>query len=222
MIRLIGAGFIGGAALFGAAVADEKIGVSADVSAEGAQSFDFSNFSSIEAAGVFDIEIAVGGDYSIELSGPEKELSRVTVTEEDGVLILDQSRKKDGRGNREGVDVTISMPSLKGLVISGVAEVEAEGIDAESFKVSLSGVGDVELEGTCGSLSAKLSGVGDLDAQDLSCRDVSVKVSGVGEATVTATESVDADVSGMGSIEVYGSPKEVSKSSGLFSSIEIK
>ncbi len=186
------------------------------------QSFDFTDFDRVSFKGVFDVEIEAGADgYSIELSGREEEMSRVEVSVEEGVLVFDQSRKK-GRGDREGVDVMISMPVLNGVDISGVAELDATGVQSDAFAAKLSGVGDVTLAGTCGSLDARVSGVGELDADDLICADVKVKVSGVGEASVYASSSVDAEVSGMGEISVEGSPNDVRKKSGLFGSVDVK
>jgi hypothetical protein len=95
------------------------------------------------------------------------------------------------------------------------------GISADGFRADLSGVGDLELAGECVALEANVSGVGDLDAADLRCANVTVTVSGVGEAKVYASESVDASVTGMGDISIAGDPKEVRKSGGLFSDIDV-
>ncbi|MEO1014456.1 MAG: head GIN domain-containing protein [Pseudomonadota bacterium] len=186
------------------------------------KSFDFTDFDKVVFKGVFDVEIEVGGDaYSIDLSGRDEEMARVEVSVEEGALVFDQSRKKSG-GDRKGVDVMIAMPALNGIDISGVAELDATGIQSDAFAAKLSGVGDVSLAGTCGTLDARVSGVGELEAEDLICADVTVKVSGVGEAEVHASESVDAEVSGMGEISVYGSPKDVRQKSGLFGSVKVK
>ena len=46
-------------------------------------------------------------------------------------------------------------------------------------------------------------------------------VEGMGSAEVYASESVDADIEGIGSIEVDGSPATVKKSKSFLSSIEV-
>ncbi|MBI1392202.1 MAG: hypothetical protein GC152_05600 [Alphaproteobacteria bacterium] len=185
------------------------------------KTYDFTGFSEVSFKGVFDVEISVGADFAVSASGEADDLDRVTVDVEDGVLSFDQGRKQE-RGDREAVDIVISMPALAGLDVSGVAEVNAEGVDSEAVKLRLSGVGNVSLAGSCGSLDARVSGVGELDAEDLECASVDVQVSGVGEAVVFASKSVDAKVSGIGEITVYGSPDEVTKSSGLFGSVTVK
>ena len=96
------------------------------------------------------------------------------------------------------------------------------GVAAQAFKIEISGVGDMEIAGTCETLDAEVSGVGDLDAGALQCKSVDVTVSGVGDASVYASEAVDATVSGMGDISVSGSPEKVEKNGGMFSNIEVK
>ncbi len=187
------------------------------------KTFDFTGFEKIEISGVYEIDVRVGGGYAIELSGPESEMSRVDVKVRGNVLDLDQRSRKRGekRRRRQGVLATISLPSLEAFRVSGVVDGEISGIDSQHFEIEISGVGDIEVAGTCTELEAYVSGVGELDAEDLQCRTVKVRVSGVGEANVYASESVDAAVSGMGDINVYGSPKNVKKRGGLFADISI-
>jgi len=187
---------------------------------------DLSGFDRIDISGVYELDVEVGKDFSIELSGPDDEMNLVETSVKNGVLYLDQREAKRGErrrwnNNREGIDAKITLPSLVALDVSGVVEGSIANIDSEKFKLEISGVGDVELDGECGSFDADVSGVGDLDAEALECRSVSVKVSGVGDASVFARDEVDARVSGMGDIDVYGSPEKVSKSDSMFADITV-
>ncbi len=203
----------------GAAIAkDDKNIVTKDLELTG--------FDRIDVSGVYELDVEVGKEFSIELSGPDDEMNLVETSVKNGVLYLDQREAKRGerrrwRNNREGIDAKITLPSLVALEVSGVVEGSIANIDSEKFKLEISGVGDLELDGECGSLDADVSGVGDLDADALECRSVSVKVSGVGDASVFARDEVDARVSGMGDIDVYGSPEKVSKSDSMFADITV-
>ena len=186
-------------------------------------SYELSGFERIDIAGVYDVDVRVGPDYSITLTGYAEEMERVEASVRDSVLYLasaDGKRRWGGGDNRE-IEADITLPSLEGLNVSGVVEGAIEGVDAEQFSIDLSGVGDISLEGECGVLYADVSGVGDLEAEDLQCGSVFVEVSGVGSASVHAREKVSADVSGMGSIDVYGSPGDVSADSGMFADITV-
>lgn len=184
------------------------------------------DFDRINIAGVFELDVGVGGDYALTISGREEDLARTTAKVVDGVLILD-SGERDREGKRRfvkhGVTAKVSLPALNGVDIAGVVDGDIRGVNAENFSADLSGVGDLNLSGTCGVFEADVSGVGDLDAEELKCRKVDVDVSGVGSASVYASESIDAEIAGIGSISVYGSPAQVSKSqSSPFGRISVK
>lgn len=174
------------------------------------------DFDRIEIAGVFELDVAVGGDaYSVTLSGRDADLARTTAEVRHGELVLD-THERDASGKRKfikhGITAKVSMPALDGIDVAGVVDGAVRGIDAETFDADISGVGNLELAGACGSLNADVSGVGELDAEGLQCRAVTIDVSGVGSANVYASESVDAEIAGIGHIDVYGSPPQVSKS----------
>lgn len=213
-------------AFCGAAVAAFVTGpmiVGAALAADVEQSYDLSGFDRIDISGVYELDVRVGSDYSINLSGSEEEMSRVEVSVRDGVLYLSRAERRGRRIKKteKGVEAKIMLPALASLEVSGVVEGEISGIDADRFDIDVSGVGDVTLDGECGDLDADVSGVGDLNARGLECRSVDIDVSGVGSATVFASEQVDASVSGMGSIDVYGSPSDVRKDGGMFSDITV-
>lgn len=188
------------------------------------QELSLSGFDRLTVSGVYELDVRVGKDYSIRLSGPKYEMDRAEISVKDGALVLGQRDRRKGekkRNNRDGVEAVITLPSLTGLKVSGVVEGRIADVDAERFEVRISGVGDVAIDGECGALEAHLSGVGDLDAKGLECGKADIQVSGVGSAVVFASEEVDADVSGMGDIDVYGSPQSVRKSKGMFADITV-
>lgn len=195
-----------------------------DKSKDVTQTLDLAGFDRIDIGGVFEIDVAVGGDFAVTVSGAPEDIERLDATVENGVLKLDQDDNRAGkkRWRNQGMTAVISLPSLTGFDLAGVASGEVTGVDADEFRVDLAGVGDLTLAGTCGRLDAQVSGVGDLDARALECREVDIDVSGVGEASVYASEAVDATVSGIGSIDIYGSPAAVEKTSNFIASITVK
>jgi len=185
------------------------------------------DFDRIEIAGVFELDVTVGGDaYSVTLSGREGDLARTTAEVREGELVLD-THERDASGKRRlikhGITATVRMPALNAIDAAGVVDGKATGVNSENFSADISGVGELELEGSCGALDADVSGVGELDAEGLQCRSVKIDVSGVGEAKVYASESVDAEIAGIGKIEISGSPESVSKNnSSPFGRISVK
>ena len=189
------------------------------------EEFDVAGFDKIDVGGVFELDVTVGGDFFVEVSGAPAEMDRLEVTVENGELVLDQRRPNRGERRHwrnRSLIAKVSLPSLSGLDISGVIDGDISGVDAVDFAADFSGVGEIDLTGACENLRADISGVGDFDAKDLRCRTADVNVSGIGDASFYASESVDISVSGIGSVAVYGSPSQVEKSGGFLSSISIK
>jgi len=190
------------------------------------RNLDLSGFDRIEISGVYDLNVRVGSDFSIELSGSQYEMNRVEASVDGDTLELAMRNHKRGekrkwRNNHKGIVAVVTLPMLRGLDISGVVDGEVTGVNSDNFEIYISGVGDLDVEGECNALKVRLSGVGELDAEELECATVNVRVSGVGDATVFARDEVDARVSGMGDIDVYGAPEQVRKSGGMFSDITI-
>lgn len=194
--------------------------------AEGAASrmIELKDFTAIEISGAYELDVIVGGDYRITLSGSPEEIDRAEATVRDGALMLGTRKRHRGdwhHGGDNSLKATVSMPALDRLAVSGVVDADIKGVDAGAFRINLSGVGEVNVAGQCGNLDARVSGVGELNAQGLECRVADVALSGMGEASVFAREKASAEVSGMGEINIYGSPKTVDKRGGFLSEITV-
>lgn len=196
---------------------------SAAASEEQTRMVDLKDFTAIEVSGAYELDVAVGDDYRVELAGAEDEVARAEVMVKDGALVLGSKKKlrKVKHDHDHSLRATVTMPALERLSVSGVTDADIRGVDAGAFKLHLSGVGEVTIEGRCGNLHARVSGVGELDAKSLRCAVADVALSGMGEASVYARETVRAEVSGMGEIGIYGSPKTVEKRGGFFSEITV-
>lgn len=184
------------------------------------QTFDEKDFTRIAITGVYELTVLSGEDYFVGLSGKTTSLQQATVRVSGNTLYLGQEKKRGFRG-RKTVRARITLPSLEAISISGVVEGSVAGVDADEFRINVSGVGDLKVDGKCTHLRAELSGVGDLNARSLECNSVDIAVSGVGDARVYASEELDAHVSGIGDLTCYGSPKRISKNKNFFSSISV-
>ena len=78
--------------------------------------------------------------------------------------------------------------------------IDASGFNGGDFKLEASGVGSATLAGKVDSLKLALSGVGSVDAEGLAADRVVAEMSGVGSGSVRAEKSLQADVSGVGSL----------------------
>lgn len=187
------------------------------------QTFDFSDFDKISITGVYELDVDVGGDFSIVLSGSKKEMDNIVVDRKGDTLELGQKKKTktyDGK-NRKGIQAKIGLPALNALQIAGVGTGKVYGVESETFDLEIGGVGELSIAGTCGALNADIAGVGDINTKGLKCKTAEVSLAGVGEMSAYASDTVDVSAAGVGSVDIYGGPKNVSKSKGFLSRVKI-
>lgn len=147
--------------------------------------------------------------------------------------------KKDGNWNwgsgwrRSEVDIYVTMRSIEALSVSGSGLIESdEKLETEDLELSVSGSGNMELDlasdeldlrisgsgsirlnGTAEEAEAKISGSGRIKAEDLTVKVFAARISGSGSCYITATDEIDASISGSGSVYYAGDPKRINSNS---------
>ncbi|WP_375206730.1 head GIN domain-containing protein [Hyphococcus sp.] len=201
------------AAAFGAASLSAMSLAHAD-----SQTYDFSGFTEIDASAGVDVEVTVGGAYSVRAEGESEALERLRIERDGSALEIGRTRNSSffSPGRKWRVTVYVTTPELNGVDVSSGADVNAEGIDAGDFSASVSSGADAVLSGRCGTIKADGSSGADLDAENLRCENAVADVSSGADLILYASESLEADASSGGDITVYGSPKNtnIDKSSG--------
>ena len=82
----------------------------------------------------------------------------------------------------------------------GVGDVNVQELDCQNLTVNSMGVGNVNLKGKVVNANLSSKGVGDVEATDLEATHVKASSNGVGNISCNATQSLDAAVKGVGSI----------------------
>ncbi|KAM3093844.1 GIN domain-containing protein [Phormidesmis sp. 146-12] len=154
------------------------------------------------------------GKVTVQQTGKES----LTITADDNILPLLESRvadntlyltiAKDGDMNpSKPINFVVEVKSLERLNTDGVGIVEAQGIQGKRLTVVMDGVGEVTISGSADTLDLSLSGVGSYQGEAFQTKQATVRNSGVGSAVVNVSEQLNADLSGVGSIEYVGSPQ---------------
>jgi hypothetical protein len=108
----------------------------------------------------------------------------------------------DGAGSMK---VVCDYRSLKAN-LGGVGSMQLWLSENDEADLDLRGAGYITLGGRSKLLKATLGGVGSLNAQQFQADSVNVELSGLGNATVTAKTNATLNLSGLGSVTVYGKP----------------
>jgi hypothetical protein len=91
--------------------------------------------------------------------------------------------------------------------LGGIGSMQMQGLNGEGVELNLQGAGYISLAGRAKWLKADLGGLGNLDAQQCNADSVDIDLSGLGNARVTARQNANLNLSGMGSVTVYGKPQ---------------
>ena len=141
---------------------DEEI-LNVDYSNYPVQTYDFAGFDEIEAEGFWEIELAGGSRFNIELSAPEESMDELSVTASGRTLHISSKKYSFSLFNRPKISITmpgLSRMDLKGqcnvifsdfkmseldIVINSIANIRAINSSIENFYLSGNGALNADL-----------------------------------------------------------------------------
>lgn len=114
-----------------------------------------------------------------------------------------------------GLQMRLKLHSLTSIVAGGAGKISASKISGDSISISVSGANTVVLEGTVREQTVTLSGAGSYDGSSLTSKQATITIEGFADAVVRVEEQLQANISGNGSVEYFGSPRVIENISGL-------
>jgi len=195
-----------------------------------------SGFNGVSVEGSFDVYITQGSTESVTVDAPADVIDHVVTEVRDGSLIIKDKHKNgwgnNWNGNHKKVVVHVTVRDINAVGISGSGNVYfKDGLRAEKLNVDVSGSGDVagnievktlecsvsgsgniKISGHAKDSNVSVSGSGDYEAKGLPTVNTTVEVSGSGNASINASSSITAAVSGSGDVSYTGGAQHVTKS----------
>lgn len=191
-----------------------------------------------DVTGFDEIVLMTSGDVNVEVTGTES----LEVEAEDNIMPLLTTEVVNGRlelgasepfSTTRRITYTITAAELVGVAVAGSGDVDASGIDTDSFEATVSGSGNLDLSGTCATFEAAISGSGSINPSG-TCTDLAVTVtgsgkfrgdeleaatgtvtvSGSGDAEVNVSDDLDVRISGSGDVRYRGDPSVSQNISG--------
>ncbi len=202
-----------------------------------------SEFSEIEAGGLFRVLVRQGAAFKAEAAGRPGDLDDVRL-EVRGERLVIRSRRTNGifsafGNHRNPILITVTMPRLKRLELSAACQADVSGFRDEDLRVNassassarldvsvprlevdLSSAAHVELGGTANELSVDGSSASSLDALALRAAKASLDLSSGSEAKVHATDELKVDLSSGSQVKYAGNPTRIEKDLNSGSSLE--
>ena len=172
------------------------------------KNYPIQSFTSVEADIVGNIIYTQSNSVYVTVEGDKELVDKLKVTENNGVLKLTYKQKETNKGKKR-LTVYISSPAIEEIEMDGVGNFFLEGFVAAD------------------NLTIDFEGVGNFEAMDLQSTNIKASYEGVGnlklggsteflEVRWFASESIDINNSGIGSVTYYGNPVEKNlKNSGI-------
>lgn len=192
-----------------------------------------SGFHAIASSGSFDIVLSQGNTESVRVKADANVINEVVTEVKNGTLMI-HSKNNHSWGmsnfwNNKKVTVYVTAKDLNSIDVSGSGDLKIENqfntnnlelrlsgsgdftgkVNVKTLEASISGSGDFKIVGLADE--STVAGSGDFNGNGLITKSTAIRVSGSGDASIYASEKLDASVSGSGDVRYSGHPKNVSK-----------
>jgi phage shock protein PspC (stress-responsive transcriptional regulator)/uncharacterized protein YlzI (FlbEa/FlbD family) len=198
--------------------------------------YDFADFESIKVNSRFYVEIVQGDEYIVQVKGRDAHEVRLTQMRDE----LDVKFRDDwdvwNRDFDRSIDLYlyVQAPQLSEIELGGACKGKIIGFDTPDMEITLMGASDMnaelvtdrldinlsgasklQIEGTSRTLDARSDGASTLKAFGMEAQYVDVRVNGASKAEVNASETLEADASGVSQIRYRGTARVNSNKDGL-------
>lgn len=186
--------------------------------------FSLDNFDRLEVGSAINVVVKQGTTFSVQAAGELNDLDDLIIrVDNDGELKAGYNRQWR---NRRPMEITITMPTLKGVDFSGATrstigefqnsgsmEIELSGASKSFFEgkvdrleVDLSGASELKLEGESRFLEVDLSGASTLNGFGFQVEDADLEISGASTSRVTVSTRLKVKASGASKVRYKGNP----------------
>lgn len=179
---------------------------------------DIEDFEKIHFNGAGTVNLTFGESSSLEVSGDDNLLPLIETKVENGKLVISPTESINPKSK---LVFNVVVVDLKEVTVAGAASMDIEEAASDSLKIQVSGAAEVTGSGAVDQLDISISGAGSIGLKEMKSKDLKISVSGAASATVYASESLDAKLSGVGSISCHGNPENVEKSTSGLGTISI-
>lgn len=192
------------------------------------KSYNIDDFSRIYLKGSYEVHLRQSGKCELTIIAREDYFDRLEVASRGGELSIEFEGKNFR--NTKSIELYITFRDLEKLEIEGAVDLQCENqiktsnfkfefegagnvelnIESDKIIAVISGVGNFEIEGETDYHKVEFSGIGSYEAQNLHSKYTIVESNGIGSVKVFASIKFKGEANGIGSIDYYGDPDDVS------------
>ena len=196
------------------------------------RNYQVGSFDQIEVAGPYNVEVRTGSKPSVSAQGSQKLIEHMVVEVRGGKLEIHPERQKGwfhtGWNFRGKVDLTVTVPQLRGASIAGSGDIKVDRVKGDSFEGEIAGSGGLDVgaldvqtlklaiagsggtkigSGRAQNAKFEIAGSGDIDAKGVQAQTANVSIAGSGNIAANATGTADVSIMGSGDVQMTGGAK---------------
>ena len=196
--------------------------------------YDISDFTRLYLKGPYEVHLRQSGKCALTIIAKEEYLDRLDVDTHGDELSIELDGKNYKK--KRAIEVYVQFRDLEHLKILGAVDLTCDNqikttnlkldfegagnvelnVSANKIISEIAGVGNFEIEGDTDYHKVEFDGIGSYDAKDLRSKYTIVESNGIGSVSVYASNKFKGEASGIGSVDYYGDPEDVSiDASGL-------
>jgi hypothetical protein len=185
------------------------------------RNYDATRFTEVDVRGQWQVVLARGDAWSVELSYPVELEPYVYTKVENEELVIALTEREGwwsdfGRRGNLRMTARVVMPALDEIELSGASKVEMSGFAGKEIEINASGASQlVAKECRYDELDLRVTGAGSADLSGLTATDAQVQITGAHSVTLTmAGGTLSGSVTGASSLRYYGSASENVRTAG--------
>lgn len=171
-----------------------------------------SDFTRVEVCCGMELYLTQGETESLEIKADDNFMEEITTQVANGTLVIRyQQQTNVSYRPSQPVILTLTMPEVRGVNISGGGYFETESVESEGFDLNLSGGSDARIDRlVTGNMQVNISGGGKLTAGVIEGEQVGMGFSGSsgGEILSLTAATLELEASGGGLIRISGTVTE--------------
>jgi phage shock protein PspC (stress-responsive transcriptional regulator) len=196
------------------------------------RTFNLNDFDRVRVGGMYHVRIRRGDTFSVTARGEERQLRDLKIQRDGNQLVIRPERDifdlRFRDNDRHPVLITIELPNLAGVDLSGAVKADIAGFEGSNFDLAASGAvesvlalnnGNVNIDvtGACKTTVTgsgehlKIDGTGacEIRAARFQATNADVELTGASNASVSVSGRLNAEVSGPSHISYRGNPQTV-------------
>jgi predicted small secreted protein len=161
------------------------------------------SFTSIDAEGAFNVEVACGKTLGVEVEADDNILPLVSSEVSNNKLTL---KPTQNYSVDESPKITITVPDINAFSANGAGQMKISGVSNDKLQIYANGAPQVSVSGTTKMIGVDTNGAAKIDAHNLRADHAVVDSKGVSKVDLGVSNQLDVTISGPSRVTYKGDP----------------